>query len=178
MTDRFHNVLFLCSGNSARSIMAEAILNGSAQGHFKAFSAGTDPKGVIDPHTFNVLRACGHSIAGLRSKNWQEFAQSNASPETPDLDLVITLCDDAAGETCPVWPGEPMTVHWGIADPAKVTGSEAEIAAAFDEAYGQLKRRIDLLLALPVAKLDRLVLSSKLKDIGRGEGATEMAQAG
>lgn len=175
MSDRVHNVLFLCSGNSARSIMAEAILNGLAKGQFKAYSAGTEPKGEVNPHAINILRACGHDVSGLRSKNWQEFAQT---ADAPELDLVITVCDEAAGESCPIWPGEPMTVHWGIADPAKATGSDAEIAAAFDEAYGQLKRRIDLLLALPIAKLDRLVLSAKLKDIGRSEGATEMAKAG
>ncbi|MBI1204736.1 MAG: arsenate reductase ArsC [Rhodopseudomonas sp.] len=178
MSDRVHNVLFLCTGNSARSIMAEAILNGLGKGQFKAYSAGTDPAGAVNPHAINILRACGYDVSSLRSKNWQEFAGSAGATDVPELDLIITVCDEAAGESCPIWPGEPMTVHWGIADPAKATGSEAEIAAAFDEAYGQLKRRIDLLLALPIAKLDRLVLSAKLKDIGRSEGATEMAKAG
>lgn len=178
MTERVYNVLFLCTGNSARSIMGEAILNSIGKGRFKAYSAGTDAKGEVNPHTLGVLRACEHDVTGLHSKSWQEFAKSPANPDAPNLDFVITVCDDAAGETCPVWPGEPMTVHWGIADPVKATGSEAAIAAAFDETYGQLKRRIDLLLALPTAKLDRMVLGSHMKDIGRSEGAADMAKAG
>lgn len=174
MTDRIHNVLFLCSGNSARSIMGEAILNSLGEGNFKASSAGTDPHGEINPHTIDVLRAAGHNVSNLRSKSWDEFA----APGAPALDFVITVCDDAAGESCPVWPGEPMLAHWGIPDPAQAKGSQAEIAVAFDEAYGMMKRRIELLLALPIAKLDRMVMIEHLKDIGRGEGATAMARAG
>jgi arsenate reductase len=173
MTDRVHNVLFLCSGNSARSIIGEAILNDLGKGKFRAFSAGTDPRGQINPHTLNVLRTCGHDAANLRSKSWDEFAR----PGAPGLDFVITVCDDAAGESCPTWPGEPMLAHWGIPDPAAATGSEAEIAVAFDETYRMMRRRIELLLALPVEKLDRIVLASQLKDIGRSEGATAMARA-
>jgi arsenate reductase len=172
MADRVHTVLFLCSGNSARSIMGEAILNDVGQGRFQAFSAGTDPKGAINPHTLSVLRTGGHNASDLHSKSWTEFSK----PGAPDLDFVITVCDDAAGETCPAWPGEPMLAHWGIPDPAAATGTEAEIAVAFDETYRMLKRRIDLLVALPIAKLDRMLLSSHLKEIGRSEGATDMAK--
>jgi arsenate reductase (thioredoxin) len=166
MTDRIHNVLFLCSGNSARSVIGEAILNSAGNGQFKVFSAGTDPKGEINPHTVELLRAAGHDVADLRCKSWDEFAQ----PGAPPLDFVITVCDDAAGETCPAWPGEPLLAHWGVPDPAATKGSAAEIAAVFDETYGMMKRRIDLLLALPVAKLDKMVLASHLKEIGQSEG--------
>ena len=168
-----HNVLFLCSGNSARSIMAEVILNKDGAGKFRAFSAGTDHNGMVNLHTIDVLNACGYEATGLRSKSWDEFAKSGA----PELDFVFTVCDDAAGEVCPTWPGQPITAHWGITDPAEATGSVAEIAVAFDETFRMLKRRIDLLLALPIAKLDRLVLHSHLKDIGRSEGATELVRA-
>lgn len=174
MADRIYNVLFLCSGNSARSIMSEAILNDLGKGKFKAFSAGTTAKGEVNPHTVKVLTAAGHDVSDLRSKSWDEFASAKGEK----LDFVITVCDDAAGETCPVWPGEPMLAHWGIADPAKATGSEAEIAVAFDEAYGMLKRRIDLLLAIPIDKLDKLVVTARLKDIGHTDGATAMAKTG
>jgi arsenate reductase (thioredoxin) len=172
--DRVHNVLFLCSGNSARSIMAEAILNRDGAGKFRAYSGGSDPKGSIHPHALALLRAAGYDISSLHSKSWADFAR----PDAPKLDFVFTVCDDAAGETCPVWPGTPITAHWGIPDPAKATGSEAEIAVAFDGAYGMLKRRIDLLLALPIAKLDRLALTAHLKEIGRSEGATALAKTG
>ena len=178
MADRVYNVLFLCNGNSARSIFGEAILNDLGNGKFKAFSAGVDPKGEINPHTLDVLRAGGHDVSTLRSKSWHEFAKSTGLPGTPELDFVITVCDDAAGETCPTWPGEPMLAHWGIPDPAKSEGTPAEIALAFDEAYRMMRRRIELLLALPVEKLDRMVMTRHLKDIGRSEGATELAKAG
>jgi protein-tyrosine-phosphatase len=174
LPDRIHNVLFLCSGNSARSIMAEAILNKDGAGKFRAFSGGTDPKGQVHPHALALLRAAGYDTADLRSKSWTDFAGAGA----PELDFVFTVCDDAAGETCPVWPGAPIMAHWGIPDPAKATGSEAEISVAFDSAFGMLKRRIDLLLALPIAKLDRLALTAHLKEIGRAEGATRLAKAG
>src|SRR5512139_1903313 len=171
MSDRVYNVLFLCTGNSARSVIAEAILNREGQGRFKAFSAGSQPKGAVNPHTLTLLRNLGYDLSGFRSKSWLEFAQAGA----PQMDFVFTVCDDAAGEACPVWPGQPMTAHWGIPDPAAATGTDAEIALAFDEAYRMLSRRIELFLALPMAKLDKLVLHKKLKSIGASQGATQMA---
>jgi arsenate reductase len=173
MAERIYNVLFLCTGNSARSIMAEAILNRAGRGRFKAFSAGSQPKGKINPRTLDLLRKLNHDVAALRSKSWAEFAK----PGAPDLDFVFTVCDNAAGESCPLWPGQPITAHWGIPDPAAASGTEAEIALAFKDAYRMLSRRIDLLLALPMKKLDRLVLTARLKEIGRGEGATLLAKA-
>ena len=172
MAERIYNVLFLCTGNSARSIMAEAILNRAGRGRFKAFSAGSHPKGKINPR--HARSACASSTTTsrrLRSKSWAEFA----TPGAPDLDFVFTVCDNAAGESCPLWPGQPITAHWGIPDPAAAEGSEAEIALAFKDAYRMLNRRIDLFLALPIEKLDRLVLTTRLKEIGRSEGATEKA---
>jgi arsenate reductase len=166
-----YNVLFLCTGNSARSIMAEAILNREGRGRFKAFSAGSYPKGKINPRTLDLLGKFNYDISSLCSKSWGEFAQAGA----PDLDFVFTVCDNAAGESCPLWPGQPITAHWGIPDPAAAEGSEAEIALAFKDAYRMLNRRIDLFLALPIEKLDRLVLTTRLKAIGRSEGATEKA---
>jgi arsenate reductase len=167
-----YNVLFLCTGNSARSIIAEAILNREGRGRFKAFSAGSQPKGTVNPRTLDLLRKFNYDVATLRSKSWAEFAKQGA----PDLDFVFTVCDNAAGESCPLWPGQPITAHWGIPDPAAASGTEAEIALAFKDAYRMLNRRIDLFLALPIQKLDRLVLTTRLKEIGRGEGATEKAQ--
>jgi arsenate reductase (thioredoxin) len=167
-----YNVLFLCTGNSARSIIAEAILNREGRGRFKAFSAGSHPKGQVNPRTLDLLRKFNYDVSTLRSKSWGEFAQAGA----PELDFVFTVCDNAAGESCPLWPGQPITAHWGIPDPAAAEGSEAEIALAFKDAYRMLNRRIDLLLALPIEKLDRLVLTTRLKAIGRSEGATEKAQ--
>ena len=172
MSDRVYNVLFLCTGNSARSVIAEAILNRDGKGRFKAFSAGSQPKGAVNPHTLTLLRNLGYDTSGFRSKSWAEFAVAGA----PQMDFVFTVCDDAAGEACPVWPGQPMTAHWGIADPAAATGSDAEIAVAFDEAYRMLARRIELFLALPIAKLDKLVLHKRLKDIGATAGATQLAK--
>jgi arsenate reductase len=171
MADRVYNVLFLCTGNSARSIMAEAILDKQARGHFRAFSAGSQPKGAVNHYALDLLRASGYDTSNLRSKSWAEFARAGA----PELDFVFTVCDNAAGESCPLWPGQPITAHWGIPDPAAPTGTLAETALAFKDAYRMLKRRIDLFLALRLAKLDRLVLTARLKVIGRGEGATEMA---
>jgi arsenate reductase (thioredoxin) len=171
MSKSQYNVLFLCTGNSARSIMAEAILNRQARGQFHAYSAGSQPKGSPNPYALDLLATSGYDIAGLRSKSWNEFAQADA----PKLDFVFTVCDNAAGESCPLWPGQPITAHWGIPDPAAAIGSEAEIAFAFKDAYRMLKRHIDLFLALPIEKLDRLVLAARLKEIGRGEGATQKA---
>jgi arsenate reductase len=167
-----YNVLFLCTGNSARSIIAEAILNRAGRGRFKAFSAGSQPKGKINPRTLDLLRKFNYDVSTMRSKSWTEFAK----PGAPDLDFVFTVCDNAAGESCPLWPGQPITAHWGIPDPVAASGTQAEIALAFKDAYRMLNRRIDLFLALPIQKLDRLVLTTRLKEIGRGEGATEKAQ--
>ena len=173
MPDKIYNVLFLCTGNSARSILAEVILNRAGKGRFRAFSAGSQPKHHVNPHTLDLLRHLGHDTSQLRSKSWSEFAVAGA----PELDFVFTVCDNAAGEACPFWPGQPMTAHWGIPDPAAAQGSEAEIAAAFNDAYRMLERRIELFLALPLAKLDNMVLTRRVKDIGAGEGATAMAKA-
>jgi arsenate reductase len=163
MPDRPRNVLFLCTGNSARSIIAEAVLNRIGAGKFRAYSAGSQPRGEINPHTIRLLKGLGYDTSGFRSKSWNEFAP----PGAPAFDFIFTVCDDAAGETCPVWPGKPMTAHWGIPDPAAVTGSDAEIALAFNEAYGMLSRRIELLLALPLAALDRMATQARLNEIGR-----------
>lgn len=173
MPDRVYNVLFLCTANSARSVIAEAILNREGHGKFRAFSAGSHPRGQINPHTLDLLRKFNYDVSTMRSKSWAEFAR----PGAPELDFVFTVCDNAAGESCPLWPGQPITAHWGVPDPAAATGSEAEIALAFKDAYRMLNRRIELFLALPLAKLDRLVLTSRLKDIGRSEGATTLAKA-
>ena len=171
MSEQAYNVLFLCTGNSARSVMAECVLNRIGWGRFHAFSAGSHPSGKVHPFTLDLLRRLNYRTDGLRSKSWDEFA----GPSAPAMDFVFTVCDNAAGESCPLWPGQPITAHWGIPDPAAATGSEAEIALAFKDAYRMLKRRVDLLLALPISKLDRLVLTTRLKEIGRSEGATEKA---
>jgi protein-tyrosine-phosphatase len=155
MPDKIYNVLFLCTGNSARSILAEAILNRDGKGHFRAFSAGSQPKGEVNPYAMTLLRKSGYDTSAMRSKSWSEFAQ----PGAPKLDFVFTVCDNAAGEACPFWPGQPMTAHWGIPDPAAATGTEAEIGVAFNDAYRMLTRRIELFLALPIDKLDRMVLT-------------------
>jgi arsenate reductase len=168
MTDAIYNVLFLCTGNSARSIIAEAILNKIGQGTFRAYSAGSQPKGEVNPNTITLLRGLGYDTTGFRSKSWSEFAQAGA----PALDFVFTVCDNAAGEACPVWPGQPMTAHWGIPDPAEAQGTDAEIAVAFQDAYRMLMRRIELFTALPIAKLDQMTLRSRLREIGQIEGAT------
>jgi arsenate reductase len=162
-------VLFLCTGNSARSILAEALLNKMGEGRFRAFSAGSHPKGQPHPMALDVLRAGGFSTAGLRSKSWTEFS----GPEAQTIDLIITVCDNAAGEACPVWPGRPITAHWGIEDPAEVEGEGQR--AAFETALRYLHNRIALLLALPMASIDELTLKSKLREIGAGEGATRIA---
>jgi arsenate reductase (thioredoxin) len=168
MTDKIYNVLFLCTGNSARSILAEAILNRRGQGTFRAYSAGSQPKGQVNPHTITLLRGLGYDITGFRSKSWSEFAQAGA----PALDFVFTVCDNAAGEACPVWPGHPMTAHWGIPDPAEAQGTDAEIAAAFLDAYRMLMRRIELFVTLPIEMVDQMTVRSRLREIGQIEGAT------
>jgi arsenate reductase len=162
-----YNVLFLCTGNSARSILAEAILNRIGGGKFVAYSAGSDPKGQVNPHALSLLERLGYSTAGFRSKSWDEFAQAGA----PRLDFIFTVCDNAANEVCPVWPGQPMTAHWGIPDPAAVTGDEKTIDAAFRDAYATLHRRIELFAALPVKSLDHLSLKRHLDEIGSGAHA-------
>jgi arsenate reductase len=156
-------VLFLCTGNSARSIMAEAILNREGKGRFRAFSAGSHPKGEVNPYTLRLLERLNYDTRGARSKNWDEFAREGA----PDMDFVFTVCDDAAGEVCPVWPGQPMTAHWGVPDPASVTGSDAEKAAAFADTYRMLSTRISVFVSLPIASLDRLTLQRRLDAIGK-----------
>jgi arsenate reductase len=163
MPDRLRNVLFLCTGNSARSIIAEAVLNKIGAGKFRAYSAGSQPRGEINPHTIRLLRELGYDTSGFRSKSWNEFAM----PGAPEFDFIFTVCDDAAGEACPVWPGKPMTAHWGIPDPAAVTGSDVEIALAFNEAYRMLSQRIELLMALPLSSLDRMATQARLNEIGR-----------
>jgi arsenate reductase len=172
MPDRFYNVLFLCTGNSARSIIAEAILNTIGAGKFKAYSAGSQPKGQVNPHTLQLLKSLGYDTSEFWSKSWQVFAQ----PAAPDLDFVFTVCDNAAGEACPVWPGQPMTAHWGVPDPAEATGTDAEIALAFKDAYRMLHQRIAIFTALPIRSLDQLSLQRRLDEIGQ-QGATAKAPA-
>ena len=162
MSGRVYNVLFLCTGNSARSILAEAILNREGKGRFKAYSAGSNPAGRVHPYSLDLLALMDHPTENLRSKNWEEFS----GPDAPKLDFVFTVCDNAAGETCPVWPGQPITAHWGIPDPAAVTGSEAEKRAAFTEAYRMMLNRNSPFLALPLESIDKMSLQSRLRDIG------------
>lgn len=171
MTDRTYNVLFLCTGNSARSILAEALLDKYGGGRFKSFSAGSFPKGAVHPMAIEVLCGLGFDTSAYRSKSWDEFAQSGA----PAFDFIFTVCDNAAGETCPIWPGHPMTAHWGIEDPAAVE-SEGQ-REAFLTAYRYLQRRIDLFLELPLDSIEKMALKSKLKQIGRSEGATGLTSA-
>ena len=163
------NVLFLCTGNSARSIMAEAILNRDGRGKFRAFSAGSHPKGHIHPYAVDLLRKLNYDVSGFRSKSWTEFAR----PEAPKLDFVFTVCDDAAKEVCPVWPGQPMTAHWGIPDPAAATGNEAEIRLAFADAFRMLNNRISIFISLPIRSLDELALQKQLDSIGKTKDAGE-----
>jgi arsenate reductase len=168
VTDRVFNVLFLCTGNSARSVIAESILNRDGMGRFRAFSAGSHAKGAVHPLALKVLEDAGYPTAGLRSKPWDEFALADAPP----LDFVFTVCDNAAGEACPVWPGQPMTAHWGIEDPAAVEGNDMQRLAAFVAAFRYLKNRITTFASLPVASLDRVSLQARLTEIGQAEGAT------
>lgn len=162
MTTRPYNVLFLCTGNSARSIIAEAVLARVGAGRFNAFSAGSQPAGQVHPYAAELLQNLDHDIRGLRSKNWDEFAE----PGAPQLDFVFTVCDNAAQETCPIWPGQPVSAHWGLPDPAAVTGSEAVRRQAFAETYRMFNNRITIFANLPLETLDRTRLQSSLKAIG------------
>jgi len=160
------NVLFLCTHNSARSVLAESIMNRVGAGRFKAYSAGSTPSGEINPHALNLLRHLNYKTDHLRSKSWEEFSRAN-NPDAPDLDFVFTVCDNAAGEVCPIWPGQPMSAHWGIPNPGDASGGEAEVALAFADAYRQLNSRITLFCALPLASIDRLSLQKRLDEIGK-----------
>jgi protein-tyrosine-phosphatase len=163
---RLYNVLFLCSGNSARSILAESLLNHRGRGRFRAFSAGSHPKGQVHPLAIALLERMGLPTDGLRSKSWDEFA----APGAPQLDFIFTVCDNAAGEVCPVWPGRPLTAHWGIADPAAVDGNDEAKALAFRTAFRELETRIKLLTSFPIASLDQLTLQARLREVGnRGD---------
>jgi arsenate reductase (thioredoxin) len=174
MPDRAFNVLFLCTGNSARSILAESILRKDGGGRFNAYSAGSHPKGRVNPLALKTLDAFEYPADGLRSKSWEEFA----APDAPVLDFVFTVCDSAARKVCPVWPGQPMTAHWGIEDPAAVEGTTFEKERAFNQAFRYLKNRIAVFIALPVRSLDQLSLANRLKEIGRMEGASRGEKAG
>jgi len=173
--DRVFNVLFLCTGNSARSIMAEAIMNRLGHGKFRAYSAGSHPKGAVHPYALELLRKLNHDVSGLRSKSWTEFSQ----PGAPPLDFVFTVCDHAAAEACPLWPGQPMTAHWGVPDPAAATGTDAEIGYAFADAYRMLNARISIFVSLPMRSLDQLALQRQLDEIGKIKdgGATPASAA-
>ena len=168
MTDRVYNVLFICTGNTARSILAESILRKDGRGRFNAFSAGSQPKGVVNPFALKVLAAFDYPTDGFRSKDWNEYARLGVPP----LDFAFTVCDSAAGETCPFWPGQPMTAHWGIEDPAAVEGTNLEKERAFNNAFRFLRNRISAFIALPLTSLDAITLNTRLNDIGRGEGST------
>jgi arsenate reductase (thioredoxin) len=170
MSESIYNVLFLCTGNSARSILAESILRKDGGRHFRAFSAGSQPKGTVNPFAIKVLKSLDFPIDNLRSKSWEEFAR----PDAPVMDFVFTVCDNAAGESCPVWPGLPMTAHWGIEDPAEVEGTDIQKEAAFVAALRYLKNRICIFTSLPLGSIDKLSLGTRLRDIGQGEGATAL----
>jgi protein-tyrosine-phosphatase len=160
---RLFNVLFLCTGNSARSIMAECILRRLGQGRFNAFSAGSHPAGKVNRYALELLQKLNHPIDGLRSKDWEEFAQ----PGAPEMDFVFTVCDRAAGEVCPVWPGQPMTAHWGFPDPAHFQGTEPEKRALFADVYGQIHNRLSIFVSLPLVSVDRLSLKKRLDELGQ-----------
>ena len=167
MVERVYNALFLCTGNSARSIFGEALLNKLGHGRFRAYSAGSHPRGEVNPHTLELLRRLHFPTEGLRSKSWDEFEK----PGAPKLDFVFTVCDSAAAETCPIWPGQPMTAHWGVADPAAVEGPREQITRAFSDAFLHLQRRISLFVSLPLDKLDRMSLKKRLDEIGNTPAA-------
>ena len=164
MSDRLYNVLFLCTGNSARSIIAEAVLDREGLGHFKAYSAGSQPAGNIHPYARDLLKKMNHDVSKLKSKSWDDFAK----PRAPKMDFVFTVCDSAAAETCPVWPGQPMTAHWGVPDPAAVTGTEPEMRLAFADTYRMMSNRISIFVNLPLERLDQMKLKQSLQDIGTG----------
>ncbi len=168
MLSRSYNVLFLCTGNSARSILAEGMLRKEGGGRFRAFSAGSHPKGEVNPLALKVLQSFDYPTDNMRSKSWEEFA----TPGAPVMDFVFTVCDQAAGEVCPVWPGQPMTAHWGIADPAAVTGTAIQQEAAFVTAFRYLKNRITVFINLPLDSIERMALGTKLREIGRMDGST------
>jgi protein-tyrosine-phosphatase len=174
MSDAVYNVLFLCTGNTARSVLAEGILRKDGAGKFRSFSAGSQPKGIVNPFALKTLEAYGYPADGYRSKSWEEFAVADA----PVMDFVFTVCDSAAGEACPLWPGQPMTAHWGIPDPAAVEGTDIEKQAAFNDAFRFLRNRIGAFVNLPLKSIDKLSLGSKLRDIGRMDGATDHAKGG
>ena len=163
--ERPFNVLFLCTGNSARSIMAEAILNREGRGNFRGFSAGSQPKGQPHPYTLDLLRKLNFDVSGLRSKSWNEFSGAGAIPP----DFVVTVCDNAAGKSCPFWPGQPMTAHWGVPDPAAATGNEAQVRQAFADAFRMLSHRISIFVNLPLSSLDKLTLQRQLDSIGKSK---------
>jgi protein-tyrosine-phosphatase len=167
MSDHVYNVLFLCTGNSARSIMAEVLLNSVGKGRFRAYSAGSHPTARVNPFAIELLEKNRLPVEGLRSKSWDEFAKADARPDALELDFVFTVCDKAAGEVCPVWPGQPMTAHWGVPDPAEVAGTDEQKRRAFFQAYSQLQNRISLFANLPIDKLDRIKLQKVLQDIGK-----------
>ena len=169
--DRVYNVLFLCTGNSARSVLGEAVLNHVGNGRFRGFSAGSLPKGQVHPMTLDTLEQAGISTDGLRSKSWEEFA----GPAAPKMDFVFTVCDNAAGETCPIWPGQPMTAHWGIEDPAAVAGPEFRQRQAFEDALHFMANRIAAFINLPLDSIDQMALGSKLRGIGAMDGSTNKA---
>ena len=171
MNTRMINILILCTGNSARSILAEAIINREGEGRFRAYSAGSQPKGVPNPIGLALLRERGYDISGFRSKSWNEFA----APAAPNMDIVITVCDAAVGEACPYWPGTPVVAHWGIPDPADGYGSPEKNRAAFELAYTRLHARVTALLALPVGTLSQVEMKARLAEIGQLDGATAMA---
>ena len=169
MTDKIYNVLFLCTGNSARSILAESILNKEGGGRFKAFSAGSQPKGEVNPHALKELEVLGYPSNGFSSKSWDVFAE----PDAPQMDFIFTVCDSTAGEACPVWIGHPMTAHWGVEDPAGAVGSDVEIQRAFAQAARFLKNRITAFINLPLESIDRMALETRLRQIGAMEGSTK-----
>ncbi|MFP1633171.1 arsenate reductase ArsC [Zhengella sp. ZM62] len=171
MSGKTFNVLFLCTGNSARSILAEAILNREGAGRFRAFSAGSHPKGDVHPRAIRLLDQMNHDTSFARSKDWAEFA----APGAPVMDFVFTVCDNAAKEACPVWPGQPMSAHWGVPDPAAVEGTETEVALAFAETYRMLTQRISIFCSLPLSSIDRLSLQKRLDQIGRTTAPEENA---
>jgi arsenate reductase len=171
MSERQFNVMFLCTGNTARSVLAESILRKDGAGRFTVFSAGSHPKGTVNPFALKVLRSFGYPAEGFRSKSWDEFAR----PDAPRMDFVFTVCDSAAGEVCPIWPGHPMTAHWGIEDPAPVEGTDIDKERAFNTAFRYLKNRISVFTSLPIRRLDQMTLGAKLREIGSLDGATAKA---